>query len=77
MIYEAKWNCFRVSLQPDILTLIEAIRNIYIPDLILASSSDIKIAINILEAKEVAFTLVINKKYWKKSKVSLFSSMFL
>ena len=63
MISKAKWNCFKVSLQSDILTLIEAIKTIYVSDLILVSSSDVKIAFNVLEAKEVAFTLVIHKKY--------------
>lgn len=63
MISEAKWNFFEISLQFDILTLVEAIRTIYISDLILVSSSNVKIAINVLEAKEVAFTLVIYKKY--------------
>jgi len=63
VISEAKWNFFEISLQFDILTLVEAIRTIYISDLILVSSSNVKIAINVLEAKEVAFTLVIHKKY--------------
>ena len=30
---------------------------------------NVNIAVNILEAKEVAFTLITNKKYKKKSKI--------
>ena len=50
-------------------------RTIYGSNLVPISFSDIKIAINILEAKEVTFTLVTNKKHKKKSKTSSFPSI--
>jgi len=38
-------------------------------------SSDVKIAVNILKAEEVTFTLVTNKKYKEKIKASSLSSI--
>ena len=51
----------------------EFIETIYSADLIPMPFSNIKIAINL---QEVTFTLVTNKKYKRKSKVSFFPSMF-
>ena len=51
-------------------------RTIHSSNLILISSFNVKIAVNILEA-EVAFTLVTNKKYKRRSKAfSLYSIFF-
>jgi len=55
---------------------VEVVRTIYGPGLIPTFSSDIEIAVDLPEAKEVVFTLVSNKKYKEKSKASFFYSMF-
>ena len=54
----------------------EAIRSICGPDLVLMPAPDVEIAVDTPEAGEVAFTLVTNKKYKRKSKASFLSSMF-
>ena len=64
-----KLNETTLKFHPNAPILVKAIRNIYSPDLILTSSSNIKITIDILEAEEVTFTLVFNKKHKRKSKV--------
>ena len=69
------WDHFKISPQPNILTLVEAIRVIYSSDLVLIPSPDIKMAIDVLEAEEITFTLVTNKKYKRKIKVFSLSSM--
>ena len=53
----------------------KAMKTIYSSDLVLISSSNIEMAVNALEAEEVTFTLVTNKKYKRKSKVSSLSSI--
>lgn len=45
-------------------------RTIYGSDLVPTSSSDVEMAIDVSEAKEVAFTLATNKKHKKKSTAS-------
>jgi len=55
---------------------VEVIRTIYGSSLVPTFSSDIEIAVDVPETEEVAFTLVSNKKYKRKSKASSFSSMF-
>jgi len=54
---------------------VEAIRTIYGPDLVPILFPNIEIASNVPEAKEVAFTLVFNKKHKKKGKATSFPSM--
>ena len=52
-------------------TLVEAIRTVYGPNPISTSSPDVEMDVDTLEAKEVAFTLVTNKKGGKgKAKAS-------
>jgi len=53
--------------QSNTSTLEEAIRTIYSPN--------IEMAINVLEAEEVTFTLVSNKKHKEKNKVSFLPSI--
>ena len=48
----------------------EVIRTIYGPDLVPIFSPNIEIAGDVPEAKEVAFTLVFNKKHKGKSKAT-------
>ena len=75
MISEARWDCFKVSPQPDTSTLMEAIKIIYSPDLVPTPFPEVKMAVDALEAKEVTFTLVTNKKCKRKSKASFLPSM--
>jgi len=56
--------------QHHTFTLVEAIRTIYGSDLVPTFSSDVEIAIDVSEAKEVAFTLATNKKHKEKSTAS-------
>ena len=49
-------------------------RTIYSLDLILISSPNVEITINVPEAKEVAFTLITNKKHKRKNKAFMSSS---
>jgi len=74
-ISKAGWNHFKVSSQHDVSILVEAMRTIYNLDLIPMSSSDAEVTVNILEAKDVTLTLVANKKYKEKNKVSFLSSI--
>jgi len=67
-ISESGWDRFKVSPQTNALTLVEAMRTVYGPNPIPASSSDVKIEVDILEVEEVAFTLVTNKKSKGKGK---------
>ena len=53
----------------------EAIKTIYSSDFISIFSPDIEIAVDISETKEVAFILVLNKKYKKNSKDFFLSSI--
>jgi len=55
---------------------VEDIRNIYSSDLI-PTSSDIKIDVDVLEAEKIAFTLITNKKYKRKSIASFLSFISL
>ena len=66
-ISEARWNYFKILSQSNTLTLVKAMRTIDSSNLILMSSPNIKMAINL---QEVTFTLVTNKKYKRKSKAS-------
>ena len=69
-ISEAKQDYFKVLSQYDTPTLVEVIRTIYGPDLVPIFSPNIEIAGDVPEAKEVAFTLVFNKKHKGKSKAT-------
>ena len=51
-------------------------RTIYSSNLVLIFSSNVEMAADVLEIEEVTFTLVTNKKYKRKGKVSFLSSMF-
>ena len=51
----------------------EAIKTVYGPVLIPTPSPDIKMAVDVPEMEEVAFTLITNKKYKDKGKVFFFS----
>jgi len=53
----------------------EAIRTIYSSNLVPISSSNIKTTFNILEAEEVAFSLVSDKKHKRKNNASFLPSM--
>ena len=69
---------FKVSSQSDASTLVKVIRIIYGSNLILTPFPSIEIAVNILKVEGVAFTLVINKKYKRKSiAFPFFSYLFL
>jgi len=68
--------CFKISSQSNTSTLVEAIRTVYGPDPILISSSNIEMAVDILEAEKVIFTLITNKKHKEKSKAPFFLSVF-
>jgi len=67
-ISESGWDCFKVSLQTNDPTLVEAMRTVYA---ISTPFPNVKMDVNTPEAEEVAFTLVTNKKGSKgKAKVS-------
>ena len=59
-VSEARQNRFKISPQPDTPTLVEAMRTVYGPVSIPLPSPNIEMAVNALEAEEVAFTLVTN-----------------
>ena len=70
-ISESGWDCFKVSPQTNAPTLVEAMRTVYGPNPIPTPSPDGEMDVDALEAEEVAFTLVTNKKGGKgKTKVS-------
>jgi len=57
---------------------VEVIKTIYDPDLVSTFSLHIEMAVNVPNTKEVAFTLVSNKKYKEKGKAfSLFLCLSL
>lgn len=64
----------KISPQSDTPTLVKVMRTIYSLDLILISSPNVEITINVPEAKEVAFTLITNKKHKRKNKFFMSSS---
>ena len=74
-ISKAGWNYFKISSQSDAPILVEAMRTIYNLDLVPISSSNAEVTVNILEAEDVTLTLVANKKYKEKNKVSFLSSI--
>jgi len=55
---------------------VEAMRSIYGSDLVLMPAPDVEMAVDTPETGEVAFTLITNKKYKRKSKASFLSFMF-
>ena len=69
-VSEASWDCFKISPQPDALTLVGAMRTVYGPVPIPTPSPDVEMAVDAPETEEVAFTLVTNQKYKDKDKVS-------
>jgi len=68
-ISKAGWDYFKVLSQSNTSTLVEAMRTIY------GSDSDVKMAVDVLEAEIVTFTLVTNKKCKQKNKASSLPSM--
>ena len=68
-VSEAGWDRFKISPQPDASTLVEAMRTVYGPVPIPTPSPNMEMAVDALEAEEVAFTLVTNKKHKGKGKV--------
>ena len=79
-ISETGWNYFKISLQPNAPTLVEAMRTVYGPIPIPTPSPDVEMAVDAPEVEEVAFTLITNQKCKRKGKAfflpSLFSSGF-
>ena len=69
-VSEASWDYFKISPQLDTPTLVEAIRAIYGPNPVPMLFPNVKMVVDVLEAEEVIFTLVINKKHKRKSKAS-------
>jgi len=59
-VSETRWDCFKISPQPDAPTLIEAMRTVYGSIPVPTPSPDVKMAVNAPEAEEVAFTLATN-----------------
>jgi len=68
-VSEAGWDRFKISPQPDAPTLVEAMRTVYGPVPVPTPTPDVEMAIDALEAEEVAFTLVTNQKRKSKGKV--------
>ena len=68
-ISESGWDRFKVSLQTNAFTLVEAMRTVYGPNPISTPSPDVEMDVDAPEAEEVTFTLVTNKKHKGKGKV--------
>jgi len=68
-VSEARWDRFKISPQPNVPTLVEAIRTVYGLVPVPTPTPDMEMAVVAPEAKEVAFTLVTNKKRKGKGKV--------
>ena len=73
-VSEASWNHFKISPQSNAFTFVEAMRTVYSPNLIPTQFSDVKMAIDVPETEEIAFTLVTNKNSKKKAKAFSLSS---
>jgi len=73
-VSETGWDCFKISLQPDAPTLVEAMRTVYGPVPVSTPSPNVEMAVDAPEAEEVAFTLVTNQKRKSKDKVLFPSS---
>ena len=69
-ISKSEWDLFKISSQSDASTLIEAMWTVYGSNPIPTSFPNIEMAVDIPEAKEVAFILVTNKKSKRKTNVS-------
>ena len=67
-VSEASWDHFKISSQSDASTLVEAMRTVYGPNAIPTQFPDVKMAVDVPETKEIAFTLVTNKKSKRKAK---------
>jgi len=65
----AGWDRFKVSPQPDSLSLVEAMRILYGPNLPQEPSPDTEIAVDQPAVEEAPFTTVTNKKSKGKGKV--------
>ena len=65
----AGWDHFKVSSQPNSLSLMEAIRTLYGPNLPQEPSPDTEMAVDQPAVEEAPFTTVTNKKSKSKSKV--------
>jgi len=69
-ISKSGWDLFKISPQSDTSTLVEAMRTVYDANPIPTPSPNIEMAVDIPEAKKVAFILVTNKKSKEKANVS-------
>jgi len=68
-VSEAGWDRFKISPQPDVPSLVEALRTVYDPSLLQESSPDIEIAVDEPVVAEAPYTIVTNKKRKDKGKV--------
>jgi len=59
-VSETGWDRLRISSQPDVSTLMKAIRTIYGPVPIPILSPDVEMVVGIPEVEEVTFTLITN-----------------
>ena len=66
VISESDWDRFKVLPQTNAPTLIEAMRTVYSPNPISTPSPNVEMDVDVPDAKEVAFTLVTNKKGSKR-----------
>jgi len=67
-VSEASWDHFKISPQSDASTLVEAMRTVYGPNSIPTQFPDVKMAVDVPETEEIAFTLVTDKKSKRKAK---------
>jgi len=73
-VSEASWDHFKISPQSNAFTFVEAMRTVYSSNLIPTQFSDVKMAVDVPETAEIAFTLVTNKNSKKKAKAFSLSS---
>ena len=69
-ISKTSWDQFKILPQSNTPTLVEAIRTVYGPDSVPVPFPNVEIAVDVLVAKEVTFTLVTNQKCKNKGKAS-------
>jgi len=62
-VSEAGWDHFKISPQPDVPTLVEAMRTVYGPISVPTSSPDVEMAADAPEVKEVAFISFLNHQF--------------
>jgi len=59
-VSEMGWDRFKILLQPNVPTLVEAMRTVYSPAPVPTPSPNVEMAVDAPEAEEVTFTLVTN-----------------